>query len=138
MQVQGCFEGGAAGWVELEPAEQHPGGVGGAGQAPAGVRVGVVPVGAGGVQDVQEPGGEVVDGSGAELPGVFGEERVDLAGAGGAVVVDRGQDPSGDPAVIRVRHGCDMRCDMRCGWCDAGLSWGVGFGIRNCRYRPVA
>jgi len=108
VQVQGCFEGGAAGWVELEPAEQHPGGVGGAGQAPAGVRVGVVPVGAGGVQDVQEPGGEVVDGSGAELPGVFGEERVDLAGAGGAVVVDRGQDPSGDPVQ-------GFRCDVQVG-----------------------
>ena len=87
-------------------AEQHPGGVGGAGQAPAGVRVGVVPVGAGGVQDVQEPGGEVIDGSGAELPGVFGEERVDLAGAAGAVVIDRGQDPSGDPVQ-------GFRCDVQ-------------------------
>ena len=103
-------------------AEQHPGGVGGAGQAPAGVRVGVVPVGAGGVQDVQEPGGEVVDGSGAELPGVFGEERVDLAGAAGAVVVDRGQDPSGDPVQ-------GFRCDVQVS--SGGLP--VGQGVTQVR-----
>ena len=75
--VDGCGEHGGAGGLELEPADQHAGGVTDAGQAPPLVGVGVEAVFPGGVEHTQQVPGQQLR-----------RFRVTRAGVGGDFFID--------------------------------------------------